>query len=214
MAGSPSSFSSQFQQAQSTSSNGSNPSSSQHLKAKKSLDWLPKSFKRSKPTPSTSPSVPPSSSPRSGFRTSRYDSASTSSAHTRSNGSSNSDTPLAAIPGSPRETNSFSSNDEKSTGEHSSGHSQPSPGLPVTPEDLQFQTLRVSPLPSPLGTHAETAEEDYMSSQKKATAPASASTEPPSSSAGRSSQEKQPNDYEKLVLSLSSRKALRTMLDE
>lgn len=214
MAGSPSSFSSQFQQPQGTSASNNTSSSSQHLKAKKSLDWLPKSFKRSKASTSTSPSLPPSSSPRSSFRTTRHDGASTSSAHTRSNGSSNSDTPLTVIPGSPRETTSLSSNEEKSAGEHSSAPSQPSPGLPVTPEDIQFQTLRVSPLPSPLGVHAETAAQDYMSSPKKSAAATPTTSGRPNSSAGRSSQERQPNDYEKLVLSLSSRKALRTMLDE
>ncbi|KAK9894952.1 hypothetical protein P389DRAFT_86738 [Cystobasidium minutum MCA 4210] len=189
------------------------------LKSKKSLDWLPKSFKRSKSS-SSSASTAPSTSSRKSFRGSRQDLATGNNAQTRSTESSNSDTPLTTIPASPRDTHSFSSsNDERSAGERSNSPSQPSPRLPVTPEDLPFQTLRVSPLPSPLGM-SEVAEQpkDYLS------APVAAQTSPRPRTSGsdkassrpdaRSLGDKQSNEYEKLVLSLSSRKALRTMLDD
>jgi hypothetical protein len=183
------------------------------------MDWLPKSFKRSKSTTASSGGAPPpsSSSSRSSFRISRQDS---SSAQTRSNGSSNSDTVLAVIPGSPRETASLSSssNDGKSAGEHSSGPSQPSPGLPVTPEDLQFQTLHLASLAPPLG-HSEGKDgQDYLMVQKTKVLPAvgsvANSSDKQSTSPPRPLADKPSTEYEKLVTSLSSRKALRTMLDE
>lgn len=204
---------------QGTSSSHGNAAATPQLKAKKSIDWLPKSFKRSKSTSSSS--TAPSSSSRNSFRSSRQDLAVGSNAQTRSTGSSNSerDAPLGTIPGSPRETQSFSSsNDEKSGGEHSNSPSQPSPRFPVTPDDLQFQTLRVSPLPSPLGIHEFTeAQKDYLSApptEKPSPVPPHSASDKNSSRPPRTLDDKHSTEYEKVVLSLSSRKALRTMLDE
>ena len=176
------------------------------LKQKKSLDWLAKGFKR-RPAASRSNSDSNSSSKPLGRPA-------------RVHGSGNPET-LLTIPGSPGQAYSPPSSVDARSCDEEASSTGPSTSGPLTPTSAdstsQQSRKNSSPLSSPLPSPALIPYHGLLDNKPR---PLNDDAKTPvigseGASAGFTHAErKPPSDYENMLLSLSSRKQLRAMLDE